>query len=110
MLEISGTWKAQKSIPFLGSGQGTVAIFPDGFAKGYGRVEFLGKVFRFNADTIHIEPVDQYRYRATYLGKSVVFTVNSQGTVLSAVINPYRMGIVSIKRLDISIPLQFTRV
>lgn len=109
MMSIIGTWKAEKTIPFLGSGDGIVAIHPDGHAKGCGRVRFLGKDHRFQADTIQIEQIGEFRFRATYLGKSLEFSSNRDSTHLSMTVNPYRMGIVSFKPLDFDIPLQFTR-
>lgn len=106
---VIGTWTTEKSIPFLGSGDGIVAIHPDGHAKGCGRVRFLGKEHRFKADTIQIEKIGELRYRATYLGKSINFTVDRLSTHLSMTVNLYRLGIVTFKYLDIDIPLQFTR-
>ena len=108
-MNIVGTWKTEKSIPFLGSGDGIVAIHPDGHAKGCGRVRFLGKEHMFQADSIQIEQIDELQYRATYLGKSLIFYTNRTATQLSMTVNPYRMGIIGIKHLDINIPLLFIR-
>jgi len=109
MKNIIGTWTTEKSIPFLGSGDGIVAIHPDGHAKGCGRIRFLGKEHRFKADSIQIEKIGDFRYCASYLGKSLNFSVDRTATHLSMTVNPYRMGLIDLKYLDIDIPLQFTR-
>ncbi|HJJ36627.1 MAG TPA: hypothetical protein O0X27_05590 [Methanocorpusculum sp.] len=109
MMDIIGTWKTEKTIPFLGSGDGIVAIHPDGHAKGRGRIRFLGKEHTFQADSIQIEQIGELQYRAAYMGKSLTFFTNRTATQLSMTVNPYRMGIVGFKHLDINIPLQFTR-
>ncbi len=103
MQGIAGTWKSQKMIPFRGSGDGIVALFPDGFTKGCGLVQVIGKTYTSRGDTIKVEKVGVHDYRGTHLGKTQEFSVNPTGTV-----NPYHMGIVSIRHLDINIPLQFT--
>ncbi|HJJ31378.1 MAG TPA: hypothetical protein O0X97_03920 [Methanocorpusculum sp.] len=109
MDKIAGIWKAHKNIPFLGSGEGTITISPDGFAKGSGVLHILGKDHHIGADTIHVEPLGNGKYCGTYLGKSLILLLNNAGTSFTLTINPFRLDIISNPRFNLNIPVQFTR-
>lgn len=109
MEKIAGLWKGQKAIPFVGSGEGTVSISADGSAKGCCIVHFMGKDHRFQADTIHIEPLGQGKYTGTYLGKTVELSLSSSGNVLFIRVNPFKLGIVDNPKFNLYFPIQLTR-
>lgn len=110
MEKIAGLWKAQKAIPFVGSGEGTVAISGDGFAKGCCVLHFRGKDHHFHADTIHIEPLGQGKYAATYLGKTIELSLNSAGNVMFIRVNPFRLGLVDNPKFNLNVPIQLNKV
>ena len=109
MERIAGVWTAHKNLPFLGSGEGSITVTPDGFAKGCGVLHILGKEHHINADTIHVEPLGCGKYRGTYLGKSLTLQLNSAGTSFTLTINPFKLDIVSNPRFNLNIPVVFTR-
>ena len=109
MDKIAGLWKAQKAIPFVGSGEGTVFISTDGMARGCGVLHIFGKNHHFHADTIHIVPQGHGIYTATYLGKTVELSLSSSGKLIHIIVNPYKMGIVSSERFNLNIPVELKR-
>ena len=109
MERITGVWKAHKNIPFMGSGEGTITITPDGFAKGSGVLHILGKDHNIGADTILIKPVGEGRYLASYLGKTLTINLSTTGTSFNLTINPFTLDIVANPRFNLNIPVVFTR-
>ncbi|HJJ27210.1 MAG TPA: hypothetical protein O0W95_03870 [Methanocorpusculum sp.] len=109
MERITGVWKAYKNIPFMGSGEGTITITADGFAKGCGVLHILGKDHHISADTIQVKPVGERTYLASYLGKTLTINLSPTGASFNLTINPFKLNIVSNPRFNLNIPIQFTR-
>lgn len=107
---ILGTWHGVKTIPLLASGACTITFLSDKTARADGRLHVFGHENNICVDDLHWNALGNNHYVGTYEGRELPFLLNSQGTIISTRINPYKLGAVANPRFNVEIPFDLRRV
>ncbi len=107
---IVGTWHGTKNSPGLASGVCTITFHANKTAKASGKLHVFGRENTIAVDELSWTQVGTNRYVGAYEGHELVFSLNAQGTVILARVNPYKLGAVDNPRFNIDIPVDLRRV
>ncbi|MDO5846074.1 MAG: hypothetical protein Q4Q04_04025 [Methanocorpusculum sp.] len=107
---ILGTWHGVKTIPLLASGACTITFLEDKTARVAGKLHVFGHENDIRVDDLRWNPLGNNRYLGSYGEHELPFVLNAQGTLISARVNPYKLGAVDNPRFNVEIPLDLRRV
>lgn len=105
---IVGTWQGSQSYWFIASGSGSVTFYSDGIASATGSVTIFGENIPFYADDLQWQNNGNNRYTGRTYDRHIDFKLNNDGTI-TAIVNPYKLGVTDFFLLNVDIPIKLHR-